>query len=291
MVRLLAEAAYHVGQTGRSRLHLAAMSLDPVHQIVFGLLIASTTMVVLWLVQRRTGNAGIVDVGWTAGVGAVGVFFAATSDGDLARRLLAGTLIGIWSARLALYLFVNRVVGQPEEGRYVTLRKKWGERAAFRLFLFFQTQAVFVVVFALPVLVAAHSDRTGLDVWDLLGAAVWLVAVTNTTLADWQLARFKGPQENRGKTCREGWWRYSRHPNYFFEWLHWWSYAALSVGSAWWFIPFGAPLVMLYFLLFVTGIPPTEAQAVASRGDDYRAYQRTTSPFVPWFPKTKGRNP
>jgi steroid 5-alpha reductase family enzyme len=283
-------AASSVGRIGRWRLQVTAILLDPILQIVLGLLMASAMMVVLWLVQRGTGNAGIVDVGWTAGVGAMGVFFAATSDGDPARRVLAGTLTGIWSARLALYLLFNRVVGQPEEGRYVTLRKEWGERAEFRLFRFFQTQAVFVVVFSLPVLVAAHADRPGLDAWDLLGAAVWLVAVTNTALADWQLARFKRRPESRGRTCRDGWWRYSRHPNYFFEWLHWWSYAALSVGSAWWLIPFGAPLVMLYFLLFVTGIPPTEAQAVASRGDDYRAYQRTTSVFVPWFPRTEGRN-
>ena len=104
-------------------------------------------------------------------------------------------------------------------------------------------------------------------------------------LADRQLVRFKRRPESRGKTCREGWWRYSRHPNYFFEWLHWWSYVALAAGSSYWWVTLLAPAAMLHFLLNVTGIPPTEAQALASRGEDYRQYQRTTSVFIPWFPK------
>jgi steroid 5-alpha reductase family enzyme len=261
------------------------MSLDPVTQVVLGLLAASAMMTLLWLLQLRTRNAGVVDVGWASGIGIVGLFFALTSHGDPWRRVMVGALIGAWSARLAVYLLVNRVLGRPEEGRYVSLRKAWGAKADVKLFLFFQAQAVLVLLFALPVLVAAHTDRAGLDVWDFLGAVIWVVAAGNTALADWQLARFKRRLESRGNTCREGWWRYSRHPNYFFEWLHWWSYVPLAIGSAYWPVPVAAPLVMLYFLLFVTGIPPTEAQAVASRGDDYRAYQRTTSAFVPWLPK------
>jgi len=263
------------------------MSLDPAIQVVSGLSVASAMMGILWLVQLRTRNAGVVDVGWAAGVGMVGVLYAVTSDGDVARRVLVGILVGAWSARLAIYLLFSRVLGQP----YVTLRKTWGAQGDLKLFVFFQAQAVLVLLFALPVLVASHTDRPGLDAWDVLGAFIWLAAVPNAALADWQLARFKRRPESRGKTCREGWWRYSRHPNYFFEWLHWWSYAALSIGSAYWLVPVGAPLVMLLFLLFVTGIPPTEAQALSSRGDDYRAYQRTTSVFVPWFPRNKDHAP
>jgi steroid 5-alpha reductase family enzyme len=119
---------------------------------------------------------------------------------------------------------------------------------------------------------------------------IWCVSVGNTVLADRQLARFKRRPESRGKTCREGWWRYSRHPNYFFEWLHWWSYVALAVGANYWWLTLLSPSVMLYILLKVTGIPPTEAQALASRGEDYRQYQRTTSAFVPWFPKKEANS-
>ncbi len=254
-------------------------------QVVVGLLIVSAMMTALWLVQRRTGNAGIVDVGWAAGVGILGVFFAVTSDGHLPRRVLAAVLIGIWSSRLATYILLDRVLSQPEEGRYRTLRASWGKSAARRLFFFFQTQALAAWFFALPILIIAYSPVDRWSAWDAVGVVIWCTSVGNTILADRQLARFKRRPESHGRTCREGWWRYSRHPNYFFEWLHWWSYVAMAVGASYWWLTLLAPAVMLYFLLKVTGIPPTEAQALASRGEEYRQYQRTTNAFVPWFPK------
>ena len=266
------------------------MVLAPMIQVLIGLLIVSGMMGVLWLVQRKTGNAGIVDVGWTAGIGILGCCFAATSDGEPNRRILVAVLIGVWSARLAIYLLLDRVIGHPEEGRYRTLREKWGATAAMRLFSFFQIQALAALFFALPILVVAQSPVDRWTLWDLLGVMIWGISVGNTILADRQLARFKRRPGNRGKTCREGWWRYSRHPNYFFEWLHWWFYVPLAVGSAYWWLTLLAPAAMLHFLLNVTGIPPTEAQALASRGEDYREYQRTTSVFIPWFPK-KERDP
>jgi len=259
-------------------------------QVFLGVVIVSTLMAVLWLVQRRTGNAGIVDAGWAAAVGILGVFFAATSDGYLLRRVLAAGLIGFWSVRLATYILLDRVLGRPEEGRYRTLRAGWGAAAERRLFFFFQTQALAAVFFALPILSIAHHTAKQWTAWDAAGVVIWCVSVGNTVLADRQLARFKRRPDSRGKTCREGWWRYSRHPNYFFEWLHWWSYVAFSVGAPFWWLTLLAPAVMLYFLLKVTGIPPTEAQALASRGEDYRQYQRTTSAFVPWFPKKEANS-
>jgi len=261
------------------------MTLAAEVQALVGVLVVCAIMTVLWLVQRRTGNAGIVDVGWTAGIGLLGLFFAATSGGFPPRRVLVAALIGIWSARLAFYLLRDRVVGRPEEGRYRTLREKWGSAVERKLFVFFQIQALAALFFALPILVIAHHPVDRWTAWDLAGVLIWCISVGNTILADRQLARFKRSPQNRGKTCREGWWRYSRHPNYFFEWLHWWSYVALAVGATYWWATLLAPAAMLYFLLRVTGIPPTEAQALASRGDDYRRYQQTTNAFVPWFPK------
>jgi steroid 5-alpha reductase family enzyme len=263
------------------------MVLAPAVQVLLGLLIVSALMTVLWFVQRRTGNAGIVDAGWAASIGLLGIFYATTSDGYLPRRVLVAVLIGIWSARLAIYILLDRVLGHPEEGRYRTLRASWGAAAGRRLFFFFQNQALAASFFALPVLVAVYHPVDHWTGWDLTGVLIWCVSVGNTVLADRQLARFKRRPESRGKTCREGWWRYSRHPNYFFEWLHWWSYVALAVGASYWWGTLLAPAAMLYFLLRVTGIPPTEAQALASRGEDYRQYQRTTSVFIPWFPKTE----
>jgi steroid 5-alpha reductase family enzyme len=261
------------------------MSLAPGTQLLLGWLIVALVMLVLWLIQRRTRNAGIVDVGWASGIGVLGVLFAVTADGWLNRRILVGVLVGAWSARLAIYLLLDRVAGRPEEGRYRTLRQKWAAAADRNLFVFFQAQALLDVLFALPILIVAHHRAPQWTGWDMAGVLIWIVAVGNTVLADHQLARFRRRPENRGKTCRDGWWQYSRHPNYFFEWLHWWSYVALAVGAGYWWVTLLAPAVMLFFLFKVTGIPPTEAQALASRGEEYREYQRTTSVFIPWFPK------
>jgi steroid 5-alpha reductase family enzyme len=239
----------------------------------------------LWWLQRRTADAGLVDVGWTAGVGALAVCYASLGDGPLPRRVLVAVMAGLWSLRLLHHLLSDRVLKGREDGRYHALREAWGDHFQARIFWFFQAQAPLAVLFSLPALVAVGSARPALDWLDAAGALLWLVAWAGEAAADRQLAGFRSNPANRGRTCRVGLWRYSRHPNYFFEWLGWWSYALVAAGASGWWITLAAPMLMLLFVLKITGIPPTEARALASRGDDYRAYQRTTSAFIPWFPK------
>lgn len=250
-----------------------------------GWIAMAAVMAVLWVVQRRIRDAGVVDVGWSWGVGALGATWAALADGLPERRLLVALLVGAWSARLGWHILTDRVLAGCEDGRYARMREDWGDAFDRRMLGFFQAQGVLAVVFALPALVAATVGRPSLGALDALAVIVWAVAVGGEGLADRQLARHKTDPANRGRTCRRGLWRYSRHPNYFFEWLHWWSYAVLAVGSPWWWVPVAAALLMLYFVVLVTGIPPTERRALESRGEDYRRYQRETSAFVPWFPK------
>jgi steroid 5-alpha reductase family enzyme len=132
---------------------------------------------------------------------------------------------------------------------------------------------------------AAMNPAEGFQWFEYIGVAIWAISILGESLADGQLAAFKRKPESKGHTCREGLWRYSRHPNYFFEWFIWIGYALVGLGADYGWLGFISQAFILYFLLRVTGIPATEAQAVRSRGDDYREYQRTTSAFVPWFPK------
>jgi steroid 5-alpha reductase family enzyme len=129
------------------------------------------------------------------------------------------------------------------------------------------------------------DPRLHLGFSDWLGFSVWLVAILGESLADRQLAAFKADPSNRGKVCSAGLWKFSRHPNYFFEWLVWVALFLFALPAPWGWTTIFAPALMLFFLLRVTGIPYTEQQSLRSRGEAYRSYQRTTSAFVPWFPK------
>lgn len=257
--------------------------------ILYGWLGMALMMVLVYLVARVNKNAGIVDAGWATGLAILSFFYASVTDGPALRRFLLAALAGFWGLRLGSYLFFNRFVGKPEDGRYRELRSRWGDRAERNLFLFFQFQASWDVLFSLPFLAVVFNPTPALGTWDLVGSAIWTTAVLGETTADRQLARFRAQPENRGKTCNQGLWRYSRHPNYFFEWIHWFAYVFLAVGSPYWWLTLLGPVLMGVFLLKITGIPYTEQQSLKSKAESYREYQRTTSAFIPWFPKKPGR--
>ncbi len=252
---------------------------------LIGWLGLSGVMVVLWLIQWRLTDAGVVDVGWASGLGLLAIWFSLAGDGDPARRWLIGALGGFWGLRLGIYLLFNRVIGKEEDGRYQELRAKWGEKSNVRFFFFFQAQSTLAALLAVPFMFIAYNRQGGLHPLELTGAAIWLIAIIGEAIADWQLAQFRANTNHKGRTCRKGLWRYSRHPNYFFEWCIWCSYALMALPAAYGWIALACPVLMLFLILKVTGIPPTEARALASRGEDYRRYQRETSAFFPWFPR------
>jgi len=248
---------------------------------------AAGLMFVLWLRQRATKDASLVDAGWAAGLGVSAALLAILVDAPLPRRLLVASLAGAWSLRLTLHLYLDRVRGKPEDGRYRKLRADWGAAAQRNFLVFFQFQALLVAVLSIPYVLALTCPRGDLGVPDFVGAGLVVVSVLGEWIADRQLAVHRADPARRGLTCRTGLWRYSRHPNYFFEWIQWWAWPAMAWGSPLLPAALGGPALMLFFLFKVTGIPPTEARALLSRGEDYRRYQRTTSVFVPWFPRSE----
>lgn len=244
-------------------------------------------MLILWLIQWRTKNAGIVDVAWAFGTGVLGIWMVlASAQADPHRKILVAAMAAIWSARLGMHL-ASRVFSKSEDGRYRYLRERLGQRVQPFMFLFFQVQALWAVMFALPMWASAQSTVPGLTWTDFAGATVFVASMIGEAVADAQLSRFRRDPGNRGKVCRIGLWRYSRHPNYFFEWLHWWAYVLIGLGSPHWWVPVAGIAVVYLFLTRITGIPFTEQQALRSRGDAYRRYQETTNAFFPWPPATK----
>jgi steroid 5-alpha reductase family enzyme len=255
-------------------------------QTLLALASLAALFAVAFRVCRRLDNYGFVDVVWSYAFGLLAGFYALTAAGWAPRRGLLALLVGVWSLRLGTHLLRRLAKHHPaEDPRYGAMRQRWAGQVERRMAIFFQQQAASVVVLGLPFLLVAANPRPGLATLEWGALALWCVAVVGEALADAQLAAFKRDPASRGRVCTRGLWRYSRHPNYFFEWLIWASYGlfALAAPSGW--LGLIAPAAILYLLLRVTGIPLTEQQTVRSKGAAYVRYQRTTSAFIPWPPR------
>lgn len=248
-------------------------------------------MAATFALSQRIRNAGIVDVVWSAGFAPIALYFAFAASGDPLRRAMIATMVALWSLRLGGYLFVRVKGHHPQEDRrYSQLRLEWGAQAGRKMFWFFQLQGGLLMVLSIPFLLASLNPRSTISRIEWLGLFVWGVALIGESAADDQLKKFKANPNNKGKVCQAGLWQYSRHPNYFFEWLVWVAFFLFASGSQMGWITIYCPALMLFFLLRVTGIPMTEDVAVKTKGELYREYQRTTNAFVPWPRKKPGRN-
>jgi steroid 5-alpha reductase family enzyme len=243
---------------------------------------------VLWLLHLRMGNASLADVGFCGGLFILILACGLSSDGDITRRMIMMGMGSVYALRLGSHVFAHRVWNHSEDARYRKIRQLLGSWEPVGMFLYFQLQVPACVFFAGLLCWIMNHPHAGLRWGDGVGVGIFILAVTGEALADRQLEIFRSKAKNTGKTLRTGLWRYSRHPNYFFESLHWWAYVPMAVGLPWWWMAGIWPILMMSSLVWITGIPWAEAQAVASRGDDYRDYQRSTSAFIPWCPRKPG---
>jgi steroid 5-alpha reductase family enzyme len=248
----------------------------------------SVLMAFAWMVQQRTGNSGWVDTIWTFAVGLVGAGSALWPVGGAApnaRQWLVAALVAIWSLRLGSHI-ARRTAEITDDPRYAAFAKEWGVNSARRMFVFLQNQALGSVPLVFAIFVAARFPADALRWQDVLGALILLAGIAGEALADAQLKRFRADPANQGRVCDAGLWRWSRHPNYFFEWFCWLAYPVIGLSFAytWGLATLLAPVFMYWILVYVTGIPPLEEQMLRSRGERYRAYQSRTSKFFPLPP-------
>lgn len=269
------------------------MNLHWVAQLAIMALALSAVMAVAWQIQRRTGHTGWIDVCWTLGTGAVAVaasLLPAPDAGPSARQIMVAILVAIWSLRLGGHL-VARTLKHGDDPRYRDLIEQWGASADRRMFWQVQSQAAVALILAASVAIAAHAPRLQIGITDLLGALLLLTGLIGEAVSDWQLRQFRSDPANRGRICEAGLWTWSRHPNYFFEWLCWLAYPLIAVGPAYplgWFTLL-APACMYWALVHVSGIPPLEQHMLRSRGAQFRELQARTRPFVPFPKRTLGR--
>jgi steroid 5-alpha reductase family enzyme len=277
-----------------SLLQLAIMS----GCVVFALI---TVMAAAWRMQEASGNSGWVDVSWTFGVGGVAFLAALAPLAQEAaeeaaqgaapepwphwRQIVVAGVVAVWSLRLGLHI-VARTRAAGDDPRYRQLIVEWQSDASRRMFWFLQAQAMVGVVLVISVVLAAQNGNPHLRIQDVLGIAILAAAISGEAIADRQLRRFKADPSKQGAVCGIGLWRWSRHPNYFFEWLGWLAYPLIAIDSSghnsYGWLALLAPACMYWVLVHVSGIPPLEDHMLRSRGDVFRAYQRRTRAFLPF---------
>ena len=259
--------------------------------LIIATLALSAIMAVAFLVQRATARDGWADVFWSFGVGAVGALAVITSSNmaSPARQYLVAGLLTIWSLRLGIHV-LSRTLRNIGEPRYAKMREEWGALGNSRMFFFLQSQAFAGAMLVICVYVAAARPDAQLELPDYLGALIMVVALSGEAIADLQLKRFAKDPANQGKVCDTGLWAWSRHPNYFFEWMCWISYVLIGAdfdgdyAHGW--LTLAAPSLMYVLLRHVSGVPLMEQHMLATRGNAFRSYQRRTSVFFLRPPRT-----
>ncbi len=255
---------------------------------IAGILITNLVLILvlqsgLWLLSLPLRNASIVDVFW--GVGFVLIAWTSVwlADSWTVRSLVLALITTLWGLRLAGYL-AWRNFGKGEDYRYQALRAKnpaWFWLSSLLMVFWLQGGLMWVVALPLQYTPVSHAVWQWLD---MLGVTLWAVGWFCETVGDWQLARFKSQPENRGRVMQRGLWRYTRHPNYFGDFLVWWGIylVAIASGGAWWMAI--SPLIMSVLLIRVSGVALLE-QSIANRRPEYVEYARRTSSFFPWPPR------
>lgn len=241
-------------------------------------------MVTTWIISVLVKNASIVDIVWGAGFAITSWVLAATIDGDDGRQALLAVMVGLWGARLALYL-AKRNIGHGEDWRYVAMRKKAGKKFVWSsLITVFGLQGLLMWVVSLPVQFGNGDDSPGLGPVAVIGVMVWLVGFAFEVVGDLQLSRFKKNPANVGKILDTGLWSLTRHPNYFGDALLWWGIGIVGAETGSGIIGFIGPVVMTFFLMRVSGVPMLE-RSMSKRKEGHAEYAARTSAFFPRPPK------
>lgn len=257
----------------------------------------SVLMTGAWMVQQRTGNSGWVDTIWTFAVGLVGAggaLWPVAGAPPNARQWLVAALVAIWSIRLGAHIAV-RTAGISDDPRYAAFAREWGVDSARKMFWFLQNQGFGSIPLVAAIFVAARFPSDALRLQDYLGTLILLAGILGEALTDAQLKTFRNNTANKDRVCDAGLWRWSRHPNYFFEWFGWLAYPVIAIpiddplSYPWGWAALLAPVFMYWILVHVTGIPPLEEQMLRSRGERYRDYQSRTSAFFPLPPQACSR--
>lgn len=238
---------------------------------------------VLWIISLIIKDSSIIDPLWGVLFIITGwLYFFEAGDGFQTRKMILLSLVTLWGLRLSVYL-AWRNWGEGEDYRYQKFRKNWGKNywwgSLIQVFWF----QPFLAWLISAVLLGGMIGSLELNWLDFLGIGVWLVGFLFEAGGDFQLMRFKSNPENKGKLLTSGFWKYTRHPNYFGDAACWWGYGLIcaATGS---YLPLLGSVLMTFLLLKVSGVALLE-QTLKKSKPGYEEYVRKTNAFLPWFPK------
>ena len=246
-------------------------------------------MVAAWAFVLVMKDGGWTDVFWTWGTTAT-LAAAALCPWPAAtpapRQWLAAGFMVVWGLRLGLYL-TPRVATHPEDARYSGFRARWGKRYPLNMLFVTLPQAPATALLSLSVILAARDHAPAFGLRDGLAVLIFAAAIAGEYVSDGQMKRFRGDPANKGQVMDHGLWGWSRHPNYFFQWLGWMAYPAIALhpGLPLSWLSLAAPVVMFGLLRYVSGVPPLEKVMLKTRGEAFRSYQARVSAFFPLPPK------
>jgi steroid 5-alpha reductase family enzyme len=245
---------------------------------LFALCVLLGAAALTWTISVAQRNVTIVDTLWPVLFILAALVYAVKVPVPGPRTYVVIALVSIWGLRLAGYL-TRRNHGKPEDRRYQAIRRRNEPHFALKsLYLVFGFQALLAAIISVPLL-GAINGQAPLGAIDWAGMALWAVGFAFEAGGDLQLARFKADPANAGRVMDHGFWRWTRHPNYFGDFCIWWGYYLLSVATGGWW-SFVGPLLMTILLLRVSGVALLEKD-IGERRPDYAEYVRRTNAFFP----------
>lgn len=248
-----------------------------------GSIIILTLVTLLWFYSIYIKNVSIVDIFWGLGFVILNTYYLLAVDSFTNRQILLLILVSLWGIRLSGYL-AFRNIGKPEDYRYQQFRQDYGPERYwwFSYFQVFLLQGGLILIVSLPLL-AININQSGINWLDYIAVLVWSLGFIFEAGGDYQLAQFKKNPKNKGKVLRSGFWKYTRHPNYFGDATVWVAYALFCIASGSYWQIMGT-LIMILLIVKVSGVAMLE-RTLKETKPAYREYIEKTHSFIPWFPK------
>lgn len=252
--------------------------------------IVEVFMLIFWGIYLLKRNLNIIDIARGLSYIVACSVYVILGNGDIWRKLFILILVSTWALRLTYYT-LERFLPHQEDSRYGLIFNS--EKKNFfssiptltlKSLIYFMLQGILVVLLSIPFALISRDTFPYFGPFEIFGILVWMGGLAGEAIADRQLYQFKQDPFYRNYVCEEGLWRYSRHPNYFFEWVVWIGYCILALPAPLGWLGIIAPVLMFY-LLFKVSIPLAESEALRTKGDAYQEYQKRTSVFFPWFRK------